>query len=69
MVYYLGDSKYICGPEVTYPDFLLFELCDFMEWLSQGLLFERNPTLLEYHKRMRALPRLCDYYTGDGDSS
>ena len=30
MVYYLGDSKYICGPEVTYPDFLLFELCDFM---------------------------------------
>ena len=34
IVVYLGSKHFLCGDQVTYPDFILFELCDFMQWLS-----------------------------------
>ena len=42
---FLSSKKYLCGNQVTYVDFILFELCDLMEWLSQSLFFERFPEL------------------------
>ena len=34
LVFYLGDKQFLCGDNVTYIDFIMFELCDFMQWLS-----------------------------------
>ena len=30
IVKFLGDNKYMVGPEVTYVDFIMFEFCDLM---------------------------------------
>ena len=34
LVNFLADKKYLCGANVTYIDFIFFELCDFMNWIS-----------------------------------
>ena len=65
IVYYLNNKKYICGAKVTYPDFLLFELIDLMEWVTQGMLLSRYTGLVEYYNRVKSLPRLEEYYNGD----
>ena len=65
MVAFLGDKRFICGQNVTYPDFLLFELCEFGDWLTEGAIYKQNPTLKEYHGRVKALPRLAEFYTDD----
>ena len=45
LVNFLGDKKFLCGNNVTYVDFIFFELCDFMNWISDDMLYERNPSL------------------------
>ena len=40
IVNYLGDKPFLVGSQVTYVDFILFEMCDLMNWISEGLLFE-----------------------------
>ena len=65
LVNYLGENQYLCGNNVTYVDFIFFELCDFMDWISQGMLYERNPTLQAYHNRVKSLPRLAEFYADD----
>ena len=34
LVNYLANKKFLCGSNVTYIDFIFFELCDFMNWIS-----------------------------------
>jgi len=65
LVLFLGQKKYICGSNVTYADFILFELCDFMNWLSKGMIYDKNPTLQEYFTRVKSLPGLKQFYLDD----
>ena len=50
---------------MTFVDFTMFELCDMMDWLSEGKLFQQNPTLANYSARMKALPGLAEFYADD----
>ena len=34
LVDFLGEKDFLIGKNVTYVDFILFELCDMMEWIS-----------------------------------
>ena len=34
LVRFLGSKKFLVGENVTYVDFIFFELCDFMNWIS-----------------------------------
>jgi len=34
LVNFLSNKKFLCGNNVTYVDFIFFELCDFMNWIS-----------------------------------
>ena len=52
LVTFLGQKTYLCGENVTYPDFVLFELCDFWDWITEGKMYERNPSLKIYHDRI-----------------
>ena len=61
---HLGSKKWLCGDNLTYPDFHFFEMLD------QHLLFE--PTILdgldnlkEYHKRFAELPAIKAYRESD----
>ena len=36
---FLGSKNFLCGDNVTYVDFIFFELCDFMNWIAEGQLF------------------------------
>ena len=53
LVRFLGSKKFLVGENVTYIDFIFFELCDFMNWISQGKLFEGYPVLLEYFNNVK----------------
>ena len=65
VVKYLGDKKFICGDNLTYVDFIIFEMIDFCQWLSDGKLGTSYPTLLPYFDRIKNLPRLKDYWPND----
>ena len=65
LVTYLGSKTFLCGENLTYVDFIFFELCDFMDWIAEGQLMQRYPDLQAYHDRVKALPKLCDFYNDD----
>ena len=65
LVNFMGEKKFLCGNNVTYIEFIFLELCDFMNWISAGVLHERYPALDAYFNRVKALPRLKDYYADD----
>ena len=33
---WMGNNQYLMGSELTYADFTLFELCELMDWISEG---------------------------------
>ena len=35
---FLGENAFMTGRDVTYVDFTMFELCEMMEWISEGQL-------------------------------
>ena len=65
IINFLGDKPFLAGDNVTYPDFIFFELCDLMQFISDGQLFERFPVLENYWERVKELPRLKEFYEDD----
>ena len=65
LVNFLGEKPYLCGDNITYVDFVFFELCDFMDWIAEGQLFVQKPSLKAYSDRVKALPRLAEFYADD----
>ena len=39
IVDYLGDKPFLCGDNICYVDFTMFELCELMQFISDGTLF------------------------------
>ena len=35
-VTFMGNNRFLTGGEVRYVDFTFFELCEMMEWISEG---------------------------------
>ena len=50
---------------MTYVDFTFFELCDFMDWISEGRLFAEQEVLLAYSNRVKELPKLKEFYADE----
>ena len=65
LVHFLGEKQFLVGSEVTYVDFTFFELCELIQFISEGQLFTQIPKLQEYSERVKALPRLAEYYADD----
>ena len=62
---YLGNKTFLVGDSVTYVDFILFELCELMSFITEGQLFAQNHNLGPYCDRVKGLPRLSEYYADD----
>ena len=61
----MGTKTYLCGENLTYVDFIFFELCDFMNWISENQLYTEYPSLQSYFDRVKALPRLAAFFMDD----
>lgn len=60
---FLGSHEFFLGPNLTYVDFLMFELLDYMNHLTaEGRVFAKHPKLHAYWTRVERLPKLVDFY-------
>ena len=58
---FLGeDKKFMTGANLTFVDFSVFELLDFMNIYSEGATFAKYANLRRFHERITRLPRFCD---------
>lgn len=62
---HLGRKPFAIGENLTFVDFCLFELMDFMNHYSDGATFATYSNLREHHERMVALPRFADAWAND----
>ena len=60
-----GKNEYIAGEKLTYLDFYMLELCDFVQFLTNGEFYEENKTIARYVKRVKGLKQLKRYFTSD----
>jgi glutathione S-transferase len=57
-----GSKKYLIGDDLTYPDFIWFELIHLMEFVTDGAILTTYPSLQVYKDHMKELPNLKEYY-------
>jgi glutathione S-transferase len=60
-----GKCEYISGDALTYLDFYMLELCDFVQFLTEGEFYEENKAIARYVKRMKSLRQLKRYFASD----
>ena len=52
IIAYLGKQEYLLGGELSFLDFYMLDLCEFVEWLSEETLLNVNKPLNRYVKRI-----------------
>ncbi|KAG8185287.1 hypothetical protein JTE90_023896 [Oedothorax gibbosus] len=58
---FLGYRKFIAGDEITYVDFLAYEMLDVYGYFTKGMVFQDFKRLGDYRLRVRSLPSLKSY--------
>ena len=62
---FLGAKKFAVGEKLTFIDFSLFEIVDYMNVYSQGKILEKHKNLRAYHERITRLPRFAEAWGDD----
>ena len=62
---FLGQKDFLLGDNITYVDFVLFEHCDFMNWITEGEIYARYPNLLAHYNKVKNLPKLKEFFLDD----
>ena len=57
--------KWVAGNNLTWIDFYLWEIVDYMKWLSNDAVFEQFPSIKEYHANFLALPQIQKVWGDD----
>ena len=65
IVQYLDKKDYLIGSHLTFMDFYLLELCDFVQWLTSNEFFQENKNIAAYVKRMKNLRQIKSYVKSD----
>lgn len=42
IVAYMGKKEFLCGSNLSFLDFYMLELCDFVQWLTENEFFTQN---------------------------
>ncbi|ELU05378.1 hypothetical protein CAPTEDRAFT_150487 [Capitella teleta] len=61
---FLGDKPWLCGTEITFPDFHFYEMLDVHKTFSSDCL-NNFPRLEAYTKRFEALPKIKAYMSSN----
>lgn len=63
----LGKKDYMMGETITYIDFLMLELLDFMQFLTTNAFLEQkeNKPLIKYVKRIKGIKQIKKYLASD----
>lgn len=65
IVAYLGKKEYLCREDVCLVDFYLLELCEYVDWLTEGTFMTANKSIARYVRRMRGLKTIKRYIKSD----
>ena len=57
----MGSSQFLLGSRLTYVDFYMTDLCDFLEMLCEQDFYSQNPNLSSYVARIKSIPSIKDY--------
>mmetsp|Transcript_78991 Transcript_78991/g.109456 ORF Transcript_78991/g.109456 Transcript_78991/m.109456 type:complete len:88 (+) Transcript_78991:422-685(+) len=60
IIKFLGDKKFICGEDVSYVDFFMYELLDNLAFVTDGKPWQMEK-VKAYFERIAALPKLAEY--------
>ena len=63
LAHYVGSHKkeFLVGADPTFPDFMLFELCERIQFISEGILLMKYPALHNYINHVALLPQIARY--------
>ena len=62
----MGSKPFFAGKELTYIDFCMFELIDYMNFLTkEGRIFSKHPKLQQYWTRVERLPKFVDFWADE----
>ena len=59
---YLENNKFLAGEDLTFVDFILYELIEFLDFLyNKRDFYNKFPKLKAYHDRVHELEHINDY--------
>ena len=58
---FLKNKKFLIGNDICYLDFVVFELLELIDLVTDGKVFQEFDNLSSYHHRIQNLPKLRDY--------
>lgn len=61
----LGKNDYLAGANLTYIDFYLLEVIDFVQFLTNNEFTESNKPIARYVKRMKGIKQLKKYLSSE----
>ena len=67
IVDYLGDKQFLCGDQLRFVDFFLYEMCNFIDGMCEGSrrIFDTFPTLESHYERVKAVPEFAAFLASD----
>ena len=65
IVNFLGKKEFLIGSSLTFIDFYMLELCDFVQWLTENEFYNEHKNVARYVKRMKGLRQMKRYIKSD----
>jgi len=61
----LGKQDYLVGGQLTYLDFYMLEMCDFIQFLTNNEFYQENKSIARYVKRIKGIKQIKKYIASD----
>lgn len=65
IVAYLGKKNFLMGDNITYLDFIMVEMCDFVQFLTNEEFFTENKAIEKYVRRIKGKRQIKKYIATD----
>ena len=65
IVSFLAKKEFLIGSSLTFIDFYMLELCDFVQWLTENEFYTEHKNVARYVKRMKGLRQMKRYIKSD----